>query len=200
MIISEALVIIKTRLGWRDDKTVNGFVLTPPNDTTDSGRYFQSEHSAITLQNIKDCQPLIDISDVDFNSYLENLTDQVCIKVLGDVFEKDFVADNIFDVYPTALDNVISLRMTIDVAEMIMTSIRSNRIKRLGDEFVGKLHYDIFRDAPNKFAIRKLNYKHSLGITTRYEFELDSVQRRFGQQRNLIRSITRGQAVNISYE
>jgi len=200
MIISEALVIIKTRLGWRDDKTVNGFVLTPPNDTTDSGRYFQSEHSAITLQNIKDCQPLIDISDVDFNSYLENLTDQVCIKVLGDVFEKDFVADNIFDVYPTALDNVISLRMTIDVAEMIMTSIRSNRIKRLGDEFVGKLHYDIFRDAPNKFAIRKLNYKHSLGITTRYEFELDSVQRRFGQQRNLIKSITRGQAVNISYE
>ena len=200
MTISETFDILKTRLGWRDDGTVDGFALTPPNSTTDSGRYFQSEHSAITLQNIRDCQPLIDVGSVDFNSYLQNLTEQVVRKVLGDVFETDYVDDDFLTKYPTALDSVISLRMTIDVAELIITSIRSNRIKRLGDEFVGKLHYDIFREAPNQFAIRKLNYKHSLGITTRYEYELDSVQRRFGQQRNLLRSITRGQSINDIYE
>lgn len=194
MTISEAKDILVDRLGWRDDKTVTGFVLSAPNLITNSGRYFQAEHSSVTLENIKDCQPIVDISDTDFNSHLVNLTEQVSFQVLSDVFEKDFVDDNLFNLYATSFDNLLSLRMVIVVAEAIMTSTRSNRIERLGDGFVGKLNYDIFRDAPNKFAIRNLNYKHSMGITTRYAMELDSTQRRFGTLRNLIKTVTKGQS------
>ena len=200
MTISEAKDILIDRLGWRDDKTITGFVLSAPNLITNSGRYFQAEHSSVTLENIKDCQPIVDISDEDFNSHLVNMTEQVAFQVLSDVFERDFIDDNLFNLYSTAFDNVLSLRMVIVVAESIMTSTRSNRIERLGDGFIGKLNYDIFRDAPNKFAIRNLNYKHSMGITTRYAMELTSVQRRFGNQRNLIRTITRGQSFGLGME
>ncbi len=193
MTISEAKDILVDRLGWRDDKTVSGFTLSAPNLITNSGRFFQAEHSSVTLENIRDTQPIVDISEADFNTHLVDLTGQVAYQVLSDVFERDFIDDNLFNLYSTAFDNVMSLRTVIVVAETIMTSTRSNRIERLGDDFVGKLNYDIFRDAPNKFAIRNLNYKHSMGITTRYAMELSSVQRRFGNQRNILRTITKGQ-------
>ena len=194
MTISEAKDILVDRLGWRDDKTISGFTLSAPNLITDSGRFFQAEHSSVTLENIRDCQPIVDISEDDFNAHLVNLTEQVSYQVLSDVFERDFIDDNLFNLYSTSFDNVISLRTVIVVAEAIMTSTRSNRIERLGDDFIGKLNYDIFREAPNKFAIRNLNYIHSMGITTRYAMELGSVQRRFGNQRNMLRTITKGQS------
>ncbi len=194
MTLSEAKDILVDRIGWRNDKTVTGFAPDATNATTDSGRFFQSEHSAVTLQNIRDCQPLTDIDTDDFNEFLKNLVEQSVIQVLSDVFEKDFVDDNLFNSRASGFDDLISMRTTIVVAELIMTSTRSNRISRLTDGFIGKLNYDIFRDAPNKFAIRNANYKHTMGISTRYSFVLTSVQRRFCSTRNLLKSITRGAA------
>ncbi len=195
MTLKEAKVILVDRLGWRDDKTVENMILDATNLKTDSERYFQSEHSAITLENIRDCQPQKEISAKDFNTYLTNLTVQCVIQVLGDVFEKDYLHDDLLTLYPTAFDEVISLKMVINVSELIMTSSRKNQIKRLTDAFIGKLNYDIFRDAPNKFAIRGANYRHSMGISSRYNVALRSVQRRFGTQKNMLKVHTRGQAV-----
>lgn len=196
MTVSEAKDILVLRLGWRDDKTVEGFIVSANNLTTNSGRYYQSEHSAITLANIRDCQPITNISVDDFNSYLEDLKEQVAYQVLSAVFEKDVIDDKLFTLYPSGFDNALSLRMVIVVTELILTSVRSNSIERFTKDFVGKIHYDIFRDAPNKFAIRGANYKYSLGATTRYGFEIESVQRRFGSLRNRLRTITKGQVFN----
>lgn len=193
---TEAKDILVNRLGWRDDKTVSGFTLSAQNLTTDSGRYYQSEHSSVTLQNIRDTQPILSISESDFNDYLYQLKEQVAYQVLSDVFEKDTINDHLFTLYPSGFDNVLSLRMVIVVSEVIMSSVRSNNIDRFTKDFIGKLHYDIFRDAPNKFAIRGANYNHSLGASTRYSFELASVQRRFGSQRNSLKVITQGQVFN----
>ena len=113
-----------------------------------------------------------------------------------DVFEKDYVDEDVLDVYPTAFDSAISLRMVIDISELILTTTRFNVVSRLGQDFVGKLNYDIYRDAPNKFAVRGSDYKHTMGIATRYGIELKSVQRRFGTQRNLIKTITKGAVFN----
>lgn len=195
MTILETKEILITRLGWRDDKTVKDIILSAANTTSDSTRYYQSEHSAVTLQNIRDCQPIPNISNQEFNEYLENLVDQCASQVLGDVFEKDYVNDNLLKLYPTAFDNCLSLRMVIMVAELIMTSTRINSIKRLGDEFVAKLNYDIYREAPNKFAIRGTNYRHTMGISMRYGVELRTAQTRFGTQKNRLKTITRGQAI-----
>lgn len=198
MKLSEAHSILVERVGWRDDKTIDGFTLSVANATSESGRYFQSEHSAVTLENIRDTQPLRQISESDFNEYLENLRSDCVRQVLNDVFERDYVDDNLLVKYPTSFDNCILLRMVINVSELVMTSSRSNKIKRFTDEFIGKLNYDIFRDAPNKFAIRGANYKYSLGISTRYGFEVESCQRRFGDVRNMLKTITKG-AVHEPY-
>lgn len=196
MTLSEAKDILIDRIGWKDDKTVTGFVLSASNLLSNSGRYFQDEHSAITLANIRDCQPIPNIDQTDYNTYLYNLKKSVVLKVLSDVFERDYLNDNLLTIYPTAFDEVISLRMVIDVSELLMTSTRSNSIERFTKDFIGKLNYDIYREAPNKFAIRDLNYKHTMGIATRYAFALSSVRRRFGTERNLIKTITKGAVFN----
>lgn len=198
MNLQEAKDILINRIGWRDDKTVKDFVLSTENIISDSGRVFQSEHSAITLNNIRSFQPLIDISDDDFNDYLYNIKEQVVLQVLGDCFERDYLDDNVLKLYPTSFDDAISLRMVIVISEMIMTSTRTNLIERLGKNFMAKLNYDIYRESPNKFAVASLNYKFSMGISTRYGFALDSIQRRFGDQRNRIKTITAGQV--LGYE
>ena len=196
MTLSEAKDILIDRIGWRDDNTVTGFVVSAPNLVSNSERYFQDEHSAITLANIRDCQPIPNIEEDAFNDYLYNLKKTSIQKVLSDVFEKDYIDDNLLSIYSTAFDDAISLRMIIDISELIMTSTRSNSIERFTKEFVGKLNYDIYRESPNKFAIADLNYKYTMGIATRYGWCLRSIQRRFGTQRNLIKTITKGVVFN----
>lgn len=198
MTISETHSAIVDRIKWRDDKTVENFNLTAPNLASATDRVFQSEHSAITLMNIRESQPVANIGSVDFNEYLENLRSDCVQQVLNDVFEKDYVDPDLLDQYPNSFDKAILLRMVINVAEMIMTSSRSNRTKRFSDDFVGKLNYDVFREAPNKFAIRGANYNHTMGISTRYGFELASCRRRFGNTRNMLKTITKGQVCDES--
>lgn len=197
--ISEAKDILIDRIGWKDDKTVTGFVVSPTNLETASGRFYQDEHSAVTLNNIRESQPIIGISEEDFNVYLTDMKRQVVYQVLSDVFEKDKINDSLFDLYPSGFDNLLSLRMVIVVSELMLTSTRYNVTERYSKDFVGKLNYDIYREAPNKFAIRNVNYSHTMGIATRYDFELNSVRRRFGAQRNQLKTITRGEVYNEYY-
>jgi len=200
MTLSEAKDILINRVGWRDDKTVQGLTLSADNLRTDSGHFFQGEHSAITLRNIRDCQPIVNISQTDFQEYLQTLKTQAVNQVLTDAFERDYIDDDLLTKYPSSFDRGILLRMVIVVSELIMTSSRINRSERFGDEFVGKLNYDVFRDAPNKFAIRGANYNYTLGIATRYRFEIQSIQRRFATQRNLLKTITKGQSVRYDID
>lgn len=199
MTIADAVLALETRVGWSDDKTIDGFTPSVNNLVTDSGLFFQDEHSAITLLNIKDCQPVPNITDADFQAYLDSLRKQCVRQVFDDAFEKDNIEDTLLDAFPGGFDKAILLKMTIRVSELIMTAARSNRIKRFGDNFVGKLNYDIYREAPNKFAIRGANYSHTMGIATKYDFELNSLRRRFGQSRNLMKTITKGQVIDESY-
>lgn len=195
----EAKDILITRIGWRNDNTVSNFVLSPSNQQTDSGRVFQSEHSAITLANIRDAQPIVNISEDDFNDYLSTTVEQAVIQVLSDAFERDYVDEKVLEYYDSAFDDAISLRMVIVISELIMTSTRINSGERFSKTFLGKLNYDIYRESPNKFAVREKNFTFSMGISTRYSFALDSLQRRFGDQRNRIKTITAGQVINNGY-
>lgn len=195
----EAKDILIKRIGWRNDNTVPGFVLSSDNEQTDSGRVFQSEHSAITLANIRDAQPIVNISQDDFNEYLESTVEQAVIQVLSDAFERDYLDEKILEYYNSAFDDAISLRMVIVISELIMTSTRINTGERFSKNFISKLNYDIYRESPNKFAIREKNFTFSMGISTRYSFALSSIQRRFGDQRNRIKTITAGQVINNGY-
>jgi len=191
--ISEAKELLINRIGWRDDKTVTGFIIYSTNKETDSGRFFQDEHSVITLSNIRDCQPIVSISNDDFNEYLGNLKRQVIYQVLSDVFEKDRINDKLFDLYISGFDNLISLRMVLLVSELMTSTTRFNVTERFSKDFLGKLNHDIFGNSDKSISI------HSMGISSRYGFELNSVRRRFGSQRNQLKSITKGEVFNEFY-
>jgi hypothetical protein len=196
MTLTELSVELVKRIGWRADGTVERFSLSASNILSESGLDFQQEHSAVTLANIRDCQPITNISETDYQDYLEVIKLQAVNQVLNDSFERDVVNDDLLTLFPRGFDKAIMLRMVIIVAELISTSGRKNGTKRFSDEFLGRLNYDVFRSAPNKFAIRGANYNYTLGIATRYGFEIESVQRRFGTQRNLLKTITKGQVSN----
>jgi hypothetical protein len=76
------------RVGW-DQPTESGYpVLTSANTTSISGRKYNggAYHSALTIQNIKDCQPNPLISDADFNTFLSNRRDEMLLSMLNIVF------------------------------------------------------------------------------------------------------------------
>ena len=199
MTLAEAHTTLKTRVGWKEDNTADNVVLSTSNQTSDSGSTFNMVHPAITLGNILDCQPNSKITSDEFNDYLSDLRDECVRQVLNDAFEKDYIDDNLLDAYPSGFDEAIRLKMVIIVGEIIMTSVRSNRTERFSREFASKLNYDLYREAPNKFAIRDANYVHTLGVATKYAFELKSVQRRFGDMRNVLRTMTKGEVFNAAY-
>jgi hypothetical protein len=82
--------------------------------------------------------------------------------------------------------------MVLVVGEIIITTSRSNETSRFTDRFIGKLHTDIYRVLDND-QMASSKFRHTLGIASRYDMELRSLQRRFGQQRNLLKTITKGQ-------
>ena len=198
--LSDAIDQLETRLGWKDDGTLAllspsvDISLSANNLISDSGRFFQDENPAVTLLNIYECQPVPRLSSAKFQAFLDDFRKSAVQQVFNDAFEKDFVDEDILTLYPRAFDNAISLKMVIRVSELIMTAVRSNRNKRLSEDFVAKLNYDLYRESPNKFAVQRANYKHTLGIASKYAYELTSVQRKFGQTRNLAKTITKGQA------
>lgn len=194
MKLSEVATILETRIGWDNDKTIDGFVLDAHNQTTDSGMFFQSEHTAITLETIRYCQPRPNISDADFNEYLTKLRMQAVRQVLDDAFEKDYVKDNLLTLFPNGFDSAIKLRMVIVFGEIVMTSSRSNRIERTTKELAAKMHYDLYRDTVQKFANNNSNYRYAMGIAARYSAEITEVERRFGTRSGLLKTITKGQA------
>lgn len=142
----------------------------------DSGRYFEGEHPIVLLENIRECQPSIGISDGDFTTYLTTLKTDVIYGVLSDVFDKDEIEDSILTYYPALFDNVISMKMTIKVIDLIIAATRSNRTTNISDDTVKMIYFDV---------------NGANGYLSRYQIELKRVKNKTGNQPKL-RSITNG--------
>jgi hypothetical protein len=188
--------ILLTRIGWRQEIECP-ITVSAPNLVTDSGRYFQDEHSAVSIENIRDCQRIQNISDADLNTYLTQLREQSVYQVISDVFNKKDINSDEINANLTMFDQVILLRMVILVSEIIITSSRSNKTQRFSNAFIDKLHFDIIGSSNVRFAVTNRNYKYSMGVTSRYGAEMYEIKRFFGQQR-MLKSVTRGEAININ--
>ena len=189
--------ILLTRIGWRQELG-SPITVDATNLTTDSGRFFQDEHSAVTVENIRDCQSIVDIKEWDLNTKLTQLREQAVYQVLSDVFnKKDIISDEV-NANIRMFDQLILLRMVIIVSEIIITSSRSNKVQRFSSAFIDKLHFDVIGSSNVRFAVTNRNYKYSMGVTSRYGVEVQEVQRFFGQQNRMLKSVTRGEAININ--
>lgn len=182
MTFTEVRDILDNRVNWKD----SGGYLSSDNTTTDSGRYFQDEHSAVTLDNIRDCQPEIGISDADFNTYLSDLRKSVVLQVIADVYgaeskiKESEITDNV-----GVFDNAISLGMVVKVMQLIITSTRSNRTESISKEFVNKLAVELNGHVDAKW----------IGFRNRYNFHIKELKKTMNSQ-SRINTITIGNRAN----
>lgn len=88
-----AIDALFTRVGWQQPTQSEYAILTGNNLVSLSGLYFTDYHKAVTIKNIKETQEDEDISDLDFNSYLERLQKGAINRCLNAVFSKEEIID-----------------------------------------------------------------------------------------------------------
>lgn len=151
-----------------------------------SGRYFEGEHSIVTLDNIRECQPKQNITDLEFTDYLTQIKTDTIYQLLADVFISDEIPDDLLDCYPALFDNCISILMTIRLIEMFVTSSQSNRTQRITKSAAQQIHFDL---NGNYGKDSNPNFPRSLGIASKYKEELKKLKSATGTQKMFV-SIT----------
>lgn len=180
MTVNETYLLLKNRLGWSDPLEAGSIiVLDADNKTSDSGRFYQEEHSAITLEIIKDLmEPITDDMTI-FNTYLRAQSKKAVTQVITDVFHGHFIADARVNEHIEAFDTAISKRMAVIIMEMIITSTRKNETERITKEFANKIFYDL-NGRPGSDDFNEL-----IGIKQRYEQEITELRDTFNTSKTL---------------
>ena len=130
--------MLETRVGWA---TIidPGFVFALDVDVqqTDSGRYFHYFHEFVTCTNILAIVQEPDYDAVEFNEYIRDLRRQAVYDALSLVIDKDPNYDPTAD-HDTYIndrvrlfDDVIGYCVAKKVLQLLLASVRSNRIQRL---------------------------------------------------------------------
>lgn len=86
--ITKVLNSLVGRIGWQQPVQSSLQVLNTLNSTSKSGRYFNDFHALVTLKNIKDNIEDENITNNQFNSYLETLQRSVILSCLNSVFNE----------------------------------------------------------------------------------------------------------------
>lgn len=190
--LKDIKILLKNRVGFR--KPIDGSfeALDADNVQSDSGLIFQDAHSLVTIENIKDLQPIIDIDDTKFNTYLKNLRESNVLEVLNDVFQGESNIDqSIIDADLSVFDKAIYLRMVLKVGELTLSSTRINDAKRLTKEVLGQLRLDL--NGSNDGGYKNPNLPYHSGYTSRYKREIKYITTMFNNnQSDMLETVTLG--------
>jgi len=149
----EAIQALVDRIGWSNPLESTGVELSEQNLKSDSGRYFDSFHKLVTVQNIYDVLPTPDMDNTCFNDEIYKYKQQAVLKVLNAIFDMNDRAyyqtngnDVKTDVSGTdysgkilsrasVFDEAYGLQMVVDVMELVDGSSRSNARERIMKEY-----------------------------------------------------------------
>lgn len=81
-------------VGFRQSPLTDYAIVDSDNMATSSGLYFQDFSKFVTIQNLKDTQQAIGISNTDFNTWLANSANAAFIKVVRAVFRDESFIEN----------------------------------------------------------------------------------------------------------
>lgn len=179
MSLEETYQLLKNRIGWEDPPVTGLVTLSADNKLSDSGRYYQEEHSAITLKNIHSVVETVNSDSETFNKHLEALRKQAVKQVIADVFQHSEIWEAKINDNLSAFDTAISKRMAVVVLELMITSSRSNEVERISGEFANKLFYDLYGKPGNE------SFNPVIGILERYEGEMNSLRDLFNTGNSL---------------
>lgn len=174
MTIIETYELLKNRIGWKQSPDAS-LVVSAENNTSESLRWFQDEHTGITLKNIYATIDTVDATNEVFNTYLADFRRQAIVHVVSNVFDSTKIKE-IKDV--SAFDTAISQRNAIIILEMIINSTRSNLTERILKNS-NKWFYDLNGGAGNE------NFPKLIGLKQRYAEEIRRLRTRFNTGRSL---------------
>lgn len=86
--ITPVLAALAGRLGWRQPTLAGMPVVDATNIATKSGRYFNDFHALVNVPNAKATVENPEITDTQFNAYLQSLQSSVIMRCLNGVFNK----------------------------------------------------------------------------------------------------------------
>lgn len=181
--LNDIKILLKNRVGFRKPIDLSFEALDADNLDSDSLLVFQDAHSMVTIANIKDSQPIVDITDAQLNTYLTNLRESSVIEMLSDVFKGQSSIDTVLiEDDLSVFDKAIYLRMVLKVGEIIISSTRSNRNQSLNDAAIGRLRLDL--NGSNDGAYRNPNLPYHLGFTSRYRREVSVLESMFNNSQS----------------
>jgi hypothetical protein len=93
--ITAVYAALKDRVGFRQPEGSGVPTLTSAVTTTNSGRYFQDFHSLVTVKNIKSTMELINASDGQLITHLENIRKAAIMRALKGVFSDSEVVEQV---------------------------------------------------------------------------------------------------------
>jgi hypothetical protein len=96
-------------VGFHQSPITEYAIVDADNLASESGLFFQDASGLVTIQNIKQSQQAIEISDVNFNTYLKQLQESCIIEVCRRVTagQSDFVQDKNIYPYQKSFKNTI---------------------------------------------------------------------------------------------
>lgn len=190
--LNDIKVLLKNRVGFRKPIDSSFEALDADNESTDSLLVFQDAHSMVSIANIKDSQPIVDISDSLLNTYLKNLRESNVLEVLNDVFKGQSSIDQVMvENDLSVFDKAIYLRMAMRVGEIIISSTRSNRNQSINEASIGKLRLDL--NGSNDSGYKNPNLPYHRGLDSRYRQEVSILETMFNDsQAAMLDTVTLG--------
>lgn len=136
MYSQEAIDVLINRIGWSDLSSGLPFGLTPENKTANSGKMFNWYHSLVLVDNIYASVPEIEMSEDNFNKYLDDIRKQAVLTVLTSILDThedyDLVKDysNIITQRSAIFDDAIGYSVAVKMIELFISTTRSNSEER----------------------------------------------------------------------
>ena len=122
------------RVGFSQSTIPEYAILDTDNLKTDSGYLFNESSGLVTTKNIKECQENKDISDDDFNEYVQGLQRSAITQVLNKVFyDKGAIMETVllfpfehkFDDTLELSDKFVGFRINVGTNRRLLTTIKN---------------------------------------------------------------------------
>lgn len=171
----ELVDTLEERVGWKQP-TATSFVVDATNLTSEGGRFFQDQHDFVKISTIKELMEKPNGTDSEVNAYLTELRKRVVLLVVDEAFSGYNINNLVIADCLELLDAAISKRMAMKLGEILMASVRSNRVERISKEAMKYFFFDLNGD---------VNYPNKISISEGYSKELSYLKDMFNTENTL---------------
>ena len=168
-----AISALKERIKWNASLD-SGFTiaLSTGNATGTSGKHFQSFHNLVSIDNIYASVLKTDMSENDFNAFLEDMRLQATLQTINDVLESNekYVAETDYSdliiTNASLFDSAIGYKVATSVLEMFLSTSRSNLHERNAKLAASNLKLELegFTDENGNLVAKGIKYYYQKAI------------------------------------